>query len=244
MKPSVSIFIPAYNEEKNIKDAIQNVGKAVAPHASEYEILVVDDGSTDSTADIVKEMMKKDTHIKLIQNSTNESIGPSLIKASKVAKYMYYSVFPGDNDMKADVFEPLLKMAAEADLIICYPRDTSVRSPLRQLLSRAFVQGMNIMFGVHLRYFTGPYILKTELVRSYPLKTQGFTIYAELKIRPIRDGHSYKEIPFDHIGRAHGNSKALSLKSIWRTVSAILWLWVDLVKRSKSPKVLRSLKKT
>lgn len=234
MKPSVSIFIPAYNEEKNIRDAILNVVRHVEPYASKFEILVVDDGSTDTTADIVRGMMKKDIRIRLIQNGTNLSIGPSLIKASKEARYEYYSVFPGDNDMKADVFAELLKLATTADLIICYPRDTTVRTPLRQFLSRSFVRMMNMLFGVHLRYFTGPYILRTQLIRSYPLKTKGFTIYAELKIRPIRDGHTYKEIPFDHIGRSHGGSKALAPKSVIRTLSAVVWLWIDLWKENKS----------
>src|SRR5437868_11183285 len=75
---SLSLVIPAYNEEKGIHAALQEADRALAELTSEYEILVVDDGSRDDTARVVAEAARHSPHIRLLRHSENHGYGAAL----------------------------------------------------------------------------------------------------------------------------------------------------------------------
>ena len=228
MKKSISVFVPAYNEEKNIRAAIQSIIKAVTFLTTDYEILVLDDCSTDRTADIVKAEIRKYKHIRLIHNAQNQGIGKSFKKAIALANKNYITVFPGDNDMSSKSLIDLFKKIEAADLVMSYPIDQKHRSIKRRILSFCFIKLMNIIFKLNVRYYNGPFITKLSLIKNtFNLKSKRFLIYAELKLRLIRMGYSYLEIPFEHTGRAHGMSKAVSIYNLLDTLSTIAFLMSD-----------------
>jgi len=87
---------------------------------------------------------------------------------------------------------------------------------------------MNLIFGLRLRYFNGLFICKKELFKNVKLISKGFAIYAEAKVKLIRNGCSYFEIPFVHTGRVCGQSKAVNLKSVLYTIETIILLVRDI----------------
>src|SRR3990172_3444347 len=96
------------------------------------------------------------------------------------------------------------------------------------MLSRFYVILLNIIFGLHLRYFNGLFICRTELLRSVPLTSDGLAIYSEAKIRLLKRGASVCEIPFEHTGRKYGKSKAVTLKSFYDTIRTVFMLVIDI----------------
>ena len=227
MKKSLTIIIGAYDEESNIKAAINSVVNSMSGLVRDYEILVVDDGSKDSTSAVVKKIAANNHHIRLLQNSTNLGLGVSFRNALKVATKNYVTVFPGDNDMAGSSLRELVLRLDQADLITAYMINPHHRSFARRILSRLFVLFVNTLFNVHLKYYNGPFISKLSLIQKLPLKTTGLTIFAEMKIRLLKSGAQYEEIPFEHQGRKHERSKAISMKSIISTLNTLIILIRD-----------------
>ncbi len=228
MKKSVSVIVSAYNEQDNIKDAIKSVLKAVNSVKAEYEIIVVDDGSTDGTLAIVEDEVKKNTRIRFIHHSQNLGVGKCFSDGVLRAHKNYVTVFPGDNDMSSDSLIELFKLMDSAELIIAYPPNQKHRSLERRFLSLCFTKLMNLIFRQKLKYYNGPFIARTALIKKLKLRSQGFLIFAEFKLKLIHQGYPYKEIPFEHVGRKHGRSKAVSIYNLFDTLKTVINLRHDL----------------
>jgi glycosyltransferase involved in cell wall biosynthesis len=216
---SCTVIIPAYNESGNILDAIRNASAVVKRYFHRYTLLVIDDGSSDQTAEIVSSVASKNRHIRLIRHVRNMGMGQTFRDGVKASKDTYITVFPGDNDMSADSLKDLIRARACKDIVFSYPGSSDrIRSFIRRTLSHLFTRCTNIFFGLNLRYFNGPFICKRNVLEPLQLCSRGFSIYAEVKILLIRSGATYKEIPFTHIGRKWGTSKSITPASILNTV--------------------------
>jgi len=231
MKKSVSVIIPAYNEEKNIASAIASVKSALRPFKNS-EIIVVDDGSTDDTGNVVAKIVKTDKRIRLITHAHNMGIGVALKDGIAATKKQYVTQFHGDNDSSGKSLTSMLKEMGTADLITAYTINPQARPAMRRFISRGFVIIMNLLFGLNMKYYTGFFVCKTRIMQSLPLVSSGFAFYPEAKIRMIKAGTSYREVPFEHTGRQFGTSKAISITSLIETVRTILILIIDIYFRS------------
>lgn len=217
----ITILIPAYNEEKNITDVVKQLERVVPNYTPDYEILILDDGSTDRTKDIADGLAKKNKQIRVIHHTKNLGFGATIKEGIAEAKKTYITGLPGDNDTAITLIEDFLQQLGSADLLIGVMTDNTERSPIRRVLSGTFVIVMNALFGLQLTYYNGYIACKTALLRSIPMKSDGFAIFAEMKVRLLSRGVTHKEIPFAHIGRKHGQSKAVSWKSFLQTLRTI-----------------------
>ncbi|MEE9558129.1 MAG: glycosyltransferase family 2 protein, partial [Candidatus Brocadiales bacterium] len=102
MKPTISIIIPALNEEDNIEPAVNKVISALDGRFSDYELLVFDDGSTDNTGAIIDRLAGNDKNVRAIHNENNMGLGYSYKKGVQLAKNDYIVMFPGDNQILKD----------------------------------------------------------------------------------------------------------------------------------------------
>lgn len=222
----ITILVPAYNEEKNLTDVIRQLERFIPAYTPDYEILIIDDGSTDTTGMVADTMAAKNRHIRVIHHAINRGFGITVKDGIAQAAKTYITGLPGDNDTDVRLIEQFLRQLGHADLLIGIMRDNHQRSLIRRFLSRGFVNLMNLVFGLHLTYYNGYIACKTDLLRSIPIQSEGFAIFAEIKVRLLSRGATYKEIPFTHTGRKHGESKAVSWKSFLqtlRTIGILVW---------------------
>ncbi len=227
----VSIIIPAFNEERNIRAAIGSVVKAVAKLSPSYEVLVVNDGSSDNTKSEAAKEESKNKNVRVIDLERHMGLGYAIQRGVKEARLGYTTVFPGDNDMDSLSLTDLLKKKEKADLVVAYMGKSDTRKFMRRFVSLIYVGLVSILFKLKLEYYNGPFICKTKLLKKLTFISSGFTIYAELKIRLIKAGYSYIEIPFVHKGRQHGASKALTIPSIINVLGATFLIWKDMNSR-------------
>lgn len=225
---SISIIIPAYNEEGNIRAATQNAIRAVRRVGIPYEIIIVDDGSTDRTPSLIRNLAKEHPYIKVFMHGHNRGMGAAMRTGFSAATKQYITIFLGDNDTSGDSLHKLLRERHDADMVIAYTQNPEARSIPRRIISRMFVACMNILFGMKLKYFNGFFITKREILSSIPLTSDGHTLLSEIKVRLIKKGYSYKEIPFIHTKRLHGETKAFRIKNIIATIKTIIDLAHDI----------------
>ena len=218
---SVSIVIPAYNEEGNIQAAIDSVINAVRPLVSAYQVIVIDDGSHDATRETALERAKSDPRVMVVSNEGNKGFGYSYARGVRLAEMDYVTVFPGDNDMAGDSLAKLVKEIGDTDLVISYMSKTNKRSLFRRIVSRLFVFVMNTLFGLKLEYYNGAFICRTQVLKNIPIKSVGLATLAECLVRMIKSGYTYKAIYFEHTGRKSDRSKAFKFKNVWAVVTTI-----------------------
>jgi len=238
MAKDITIVIPAFNEEKNIASAIESVTAAIADIVSDYEIIVVNDGSRDRTGAIADEKARANPRIKVLHNETNRGYGYTFGRGVGVATKSYITGFPGDNDASSTSLEEIVQRIGEADLIFSYMSDTRNRSLLRRFISKFFVIFMNFLFGLRIKYYNGLILAKRSTLQGIPIKSKGLAAIAECIVRMVKSGCSYKEIGFQHTGRQAGKSTAFRLNNIASVLETIMILVKDIY--FSSPKTAKS----
>ena len=222
MDKTISIIIPAFNEEGNLQATVETVVRIISGRFSDYEILIFNDFSTDKTGIIADELASKNPKIKVIHNETNMGFGYNYTKGVELASMQYAMMVPGDNEITESSIEVIMDAAGQADIIIPYTVNMEVRPLSRRVLSRAFTKLMNLITGLNLRYYNGPCLHRSEIIKKVPMTTWGYAYMAAILARLIRSGRTYKEVGMHIKERAYGGSSALKLKNVFR-VSKTLW---------------------
>ena len=214
MTNAIAVIMPAYNEQEHITAAIASVIEAVKGYVEDYELIVVNDGSTDKTGELAEQLAQTNPHIKVLHNERNSGYSFTLFRGLKAATKPYATVFPGDNEISAQYLRDFAREAGKADLIIAYMCGTHRRSFFRRTLSQTFIFLMNLFFGLRLKGFNGATLYRTGEVRSLPIcSSTGMTILAEILVRLIKSGSTYKEIPFEFLGIKDRKSRALRFQN-------------------------------
>ena len=227
-KPSLTVVIPAYNEQENLKEAVDRVHRIVDGLVDDYEIIIVDDASKDGTFAIAQQESLQDKHIHFLRNDSNQGFGYSFMRGVGAAQKEYIAALSADNDVSWESLRELVGHIGEAHVLSAYMNNPGAREWPRRVISKIFVMLLNSLFGMRLKYFNGPFIVRREDLQALTIRSKGLTVVAECKIKLIKQGHSFLEIPFEHIPRQKGRSTALSFKSLKAVTSAVVRLYRDI----------------
>jgi glycosyltransferase involved in cell wall biosynthesis len=223
---TLSVIIPALNEEGNLEAAVRSVLAAIGTRFEEYELLVFDDGSTDRTGEIADRLAKENDRIRVIHNGTNKGFGYNYTRGVQLARMEYVTLFPGDNEIPLEAIRTILLAVGAADIVIPYISTPEVRPWSRRVVSIGFVVLLNVLFGLRLRYYNGPCIHRRVRLQAVPMRTHGFAYMASILVRLIRSGCTYVEVPMPLQARQHGRTKAFRLKniiSVLGTLAELFW---------------------
>lgn len=225
MRVTLSVIIPALNEEGNLAAAVATVLSAIGDRFADYELLIFNDGSRDRTGQVADELAAANPHIRVIHNPRNRGFGYNYERGIELAKLDYITMFPGDNEIPREGITVILDAIGSAEIVVPYISTPHIRTWSRRLLSATFIALVNAMFGLQLRYFNGPCALPRALLLSVPLRTHGFAYMATILVRLIRSGHSYVEVPMPLQARQRGRSKAFRPKNIASVLASLAGLF-------------------
>lgn len=226
---SISIIIPAFNEENNIQGSIDASVYAAEKNFDDYEIIVVNDGSTDGTLSIVEKNMEKNKKIRVVSHSTSRGFGASFKTGLKHSRKKYTVMVHGDDVFEKEDLSHFLSNAGKADVILGYIANPESRDRLRRVLSRTYTHLMNILFQMHLRYFNGIQIHETHSLKAFGIVSDGFGFMAEMAVKAVKQKKRYLEIPYRHRERpGGGKTKIFKIKNILSMLKTIMHLvgWV------------------
>jgi glycosyltransferase involved in cell wall biosynthesis len=231
---TLSVIIPALNEEGNLDAAVGAVLDAIGNRFTDYELLIFDDGSTDHTGKIADELAAGNSHIRVIHNGRNRGFGYNYSRGVELATKEYVVMFPGDNEVLGEAMEAIFDKIGSADIVVPYIANPAARGWPRRLISSTFVTLLNLLFGIRLRYYNGSCVHRRSLLLSTPAQTHGFAYMASILVRMIRSGRSYIEVPMPIQPRQHGRSTALKLKNIISVLSALANLFWEVRVRDRA----------
>ena len=206
--------MPALNEERNITDAVHNTLKAFDDFGVEGEVIVIDDGSNDKTAECVGQISGEGEHrVRLIRHAAPEGIGKSFWDGIAEARHEIVAMFPGDNEN--DPWESLryLNLLNHVDLVIPFVFNRHTRPFLRNALSYLFRLIVNSTFLVSFNYTNGTILYRRTILRNLHFHSQGFFFQTDILIRLVKQGYLFAEVPYRVGMRKSGVSKAISWPS-------------------------------
>ncbi len=205
-KPNISVFFPAYNEQENIKALVKRTDEVMKEAANNYEIIIVDDGSTDKTAEIIKGLADGNKNIRIVTHPVNKGYGAALKSGIYASKYEL--IFYTDSDMQFDIREikRLLPLISKADIVSAYR--VKRKDPfMRKLTAWAYNLIVKYYLGLKLRDIDSAFKLyKREIFGTFTINSTDITVDAEILAKAKNKGFKIAQIGVNHYKREKGVS--------------------------------------
>ena len=233
--PDLTILVIAYNEEDAIGATVDEL-LAVQERLGFYaRILVLDDGSTDRTAEIADELASLHPRVDVFHHEHNVGQFANIRKGLELTETRKFTLIPGDGQFDVTRFDLFLSCLETHDVIFGFPNNEEVRGRKRVVLSHAWRLYLLVLYGVSVTYLAGWVFAPTELVRRIPVRYGAFLGWYELATKLVLSGASYMQMPFDMRARLGGETKALSPMRNLTDLLRMLHVWW----RSKGPGVVK-----
>lgn len=227
----ITFIVCAFNEEKNISKTINNL-KVACKYSSivGYEIICIDDGSTDKTNIILKKLKSLNNNIKIIKNKQNLGYGASVKLGSIKASKKYISWIPGDNSHPSSEISKLLKFFRKFDIISTYYSNSYERDQFRRFFTSFYTPILNFIFQKKIPYYNGVTILKKRIFIECNIKTNSHAFSLEMWVNIfLLNKYCYHFIPTLLTDRKKGASAFRfknSIKVFYTTIRLIIFYFI------------------
>jgi glycosyltransferase involved in cell wall biosynthesis len=231
---SLSVFFPAYNDSGTIASMVIRADAAASALTSDYEVIVVNDGSEDATADIADELARKYPRVRVIHHPKNRGYGGALQTGIRSATKDL--IFYTDGDAQYDPAELGVlwaQMAEGVDIVNGYK--ISRADPLhRIIIGRVYHHIVSILFGLRMRDVDCDFrLMRRSMFERVDLRQTSGVICLEM-MKKIQDaGFRMVEVPVHHYHRAFGKSQFFNFPRIFKTGVGVMRLWIELVVRRR-----------
>jgi glycosyltransferase involved in cell wall biosynthesis len=220
----LTLFFPAYNEEEIIEKTVREALRVAATVTDDYEVIVVDDGSSDGTVAAVEAVAASDPHVRVVRHDRNRGYGAALRTGFAQARKDY--VFFSDADGQFDLAEltKLVDQTANAPVVVGY-RVKRSDPPHRLFIAKTYNLIVRAIFGLRVRDIDCAFkLLRREVLSRVDLESNGAFISSELLIKLRRAGVPIVECGVNHYARTTGYSKGANFTVILKTIRDILKL--------------------
>ena len=231
-KPGLTVFFPAYNDSGTIASLVITALQTARALTSDCEVIVVDDGSADTTAQIADELARTYPEVKVVHHGRNRGYGGALQSGFKAATREL--VFYTDGDAQYDPSEMTRLWEAlddNVDLVNGYKISRS--DPLHRIvIGRVYHHTVKLLFGLNVRDVDCDFrLLRRSIFEQVSLEKTSGVICLEM-MKKIQDaGFRIAEVPVHHYHRAHGKSQFFNFRRLFKTAIDVAKLWVALVVR-------------
>ncbi len=206
---SISVVFPLFNEEEYVVRAYEAAVDALAALTDDFEIILVNDASTDRTASIVESLRDKDPRVKVVHNPVNLKLGGTLRAGYAVATRDL--VLYTDADLPFDLREVRkavrLLEVQKADVVSAYRFDRTSEGLLRTVYSFFYNSLVRTVFGLGIKDVNFSFkLFRRELLSRFTLKSDGSFIDVEFLCRARKAGAHIIQIGVDYFPRSRGVS--------------------------------------
>src|SRR3989344_5695861 len=226
---SLSVFFPAVNEEDNIKDTVAKAVEALDKLKIDYEIIVVDDGSTDKTSQLADSLATHNSNVKVIHHNKNLGYGSALKTGFKNAKYPWVAFTDSDGQFDFSEINFLLEKTDEADVVLGY-RLKRADSLMRKIYTFGWAMLANVLLHLNVKdYSCGFKLMKKQVFdKVQPLEGEEKVTQIELLVKARRLGYKFAEVGVHHYPRKFGTPTGAKISVVIKSVFDLFKLWWEI----------------
>jgi glycosyltransferase involved in cell wall biosynthesis len=229
-KPGLSVFLPAYNDSGTIASLVITSLKTAARLTPDFEVIIVNDGSADSTAEISDELARTYPQVRVVHHEKNRGYGGALRTGFETASKEL--VFYTDGDAQYDPRELAKLWAAfspDVDFVNGYK--ISRNDPLHRIvIGRAYHWFVKLAFGLRLSDVDCDFrLMRRSVFDKVRLTRSSGVICVELMKKVQDHGYRLAEVPVHHFHRSYGKSQFFNFPRVARTLADLARLWLELV---------------
>ena len=230
---SISVFFPCYNEQDNIVRTVGDAVDVLKKVGADFEIIIVDDGSSDNTGQIADQLAEQNSKIKVVHHPTNLGYGAALRSGFKEATKELVFYTDGDGQFDFSEMPPLLPSIEQYDIVSCY-RLNRRDSLMRKINGWAWTKLVCLLFGMKIRDIDCAFKLyKREIFDKINLSSSGALIDTEIIARAIREGYCITQKGVHHYPRTGGIATGANIKVILRAFKELFNLYSQIRREGK-----------
>lgn len=220
----ISVIVMAYNEADSLAVTIREIVSVLSELRQPYEVIIVDDGSSDGTGALADRLSNELAGVRVIHHKTNQGLGGVYRTGFAQAQGGFVTFLPADGQFPATIIKQFVPLMDNADMVLGYlpNRDSSL---LSKSLSWAEKVLYRLLFGP-LPKFQGVFMFRRTLLDELKLKStgRGWAVVMELIIRASRGGYRIVSVPTEMRPRMSGKSKVNNLPTVWANLKQVLAL--------------------
>ncbi|HYO16109.1 MAG TPA: glycosyltransferase family 2 protein [Thermoanaerobaculia bacterium] len=230
-RPSVSLVIPMFNEEENIDHALTCAVLALERHAGDWEVLVVDDASTDGSAEIVRQRAAQEPRIRFLRHEINRKLGATIrtgFAAAQKDVVLYMDAdLPFDPDALGRAISAM--QVTRADVVAGYRLDRTMEGFRRTVYSYFYNLLIGLLFGWPHRDINFSFkLMRREVLEAIELRSEGSLIDAELIVKAKNLGFVIQQLGLDYFPRTRGRSTLSSPTVILKIFRELISLYSEM----------------
>jgi glycosyltransferase involved in cell wall biosynthesis len=225
---SITVIFPAYNEEQNIRSAIARALEAMRPRFHDFELLIIDDGSTDRTGEIAEDLAKTFPEITVLHNRQNMGLGETLYRGFQCARGELVIQNAMDYPLDLCDLDKMIPLLEEADVIVATRKAYAGYSPYRKLTSRVNRLILRRLFDPKLHDYNYTQLFKRDVLSAArPNSRSTVFIVPEIIIRAHELGFRIIELDIDYYPREFGEATSGRPKIILRSLRDMFKFWIE-----------------
>ena len=223
---SVSAFFPCYNDEFSISGMVRDVRDALVDAVDDFEIIVIDDGSSDGSLAVLRQLGDEVPELRIIVHDTNRGYGGALQSGFAAATKQW--IFYTDGDAQYDAGEIVRCLGAATDEVDVVQGFKIGRGDAwyRRLVGRVYHHSVKLLFGLPVRDTDCDFrLIRASTMRSIELTSTSGVICVELMYFLTQADAQFVEVGVSHHWRPHGRSQFFRLPRIARSAEQLGALW-------------------
>jgi glycosyltransferase involved in cell wall biosynthesis len=206
------IVIPALNCEADIEKTIRELLPVVRSAGIPFEIVAVNDGSSDRTGAIIDKLAGEISGLRAIHHELCQGIGASFAEVLSATEAPYITLIPGDNAFRAASLAPVFSLVGHYDLIVSHRNNREARTLRRALMTRLMCLSLNLLFSLDLHDYSSVVVYPVGRLRELHLASQGYTYQMEAVISLIKQGCRFNQVQVELNSEIAGRSRAFNFK--------------------------------
>lgn len=220
-----SLCMPCFNESEVLTEVLQGAVAVLPEFVSEFEIIVVDDGSSDATAEVVEKFSENNDCVRLVRHTINRGYGAAVSSGLRAAHGELICFTDGDGQFSLLDLPHLLVEAQTSDVVIGY-RHQRADNGIRRFNAQSWKWLIRALVGIRVRDLDCAFKLFPRwVVEQLQLTADGACISAEILAQCYRGGVTVSEVPVNHFPRAAGKATGGNLKVVAKAFRELPIVW-------------------
>ena len=221
---SITVFFPCYNEQDNVAQVAEQAVKVLEDLRADYEVIIVNDGSSDDTARIADQIAAANSRVRVIHHPRNLGYGAALQSGFRAATRELVFYTDGDAQFDLNELPPLLPLMRDFDIVSCYRMDRQ-DTPFRKLGGWLWTKMNGVLFSLNLRDIDCAFKLYKRVIFDHiEMESQGALIDTEILARAARKGCKITQKGVHHYPRTAGRQTGASPKVVLRAFKEVIRL--------------------